>query len=609
MPSAFNFSASPFDCLSPQERDLVRANVDIAYFPAGATILEVGSVPTHLYVVIKGYVAQRDDGEDVGVYGPEDSFDGRGLVAGRVSSRFVAMEEVVAYQLTRNAVNSLISGNATFSALLFEGFSKKLTALSERRSRHEAHTLSMARVNQAFLRPPVFVDAHTDVRSVAAIFNQMRVNNVLVRDATAEPPRLGMFTLGSLSRAILDDTPLDRLPVGSLAHWRLISVSPDDHLYDALALMIRHRVTRVVVLEGSEVRGLLEQVDLLSFMANSSSLIMQRILQSETLEQLKRAAGEITDLVALLHRSGTRVGMIARLVQELNASLFDKAWSLIASHELQAGSCLFVMGSEGRGEQLLKTDQDNGLILRDDIDVPSDEIARSCERFSRALVDFGYPECPGGIMLSNPAWRMSASDFSRTAQGWLTEPTPERLMSLAIFIDAHPVSGDASLLDQVRQDVYALVNGNQFLMTRFAAAVEFFSSAPGWWNRILALGDDGTEQINLKKAGIFAIVHGLRSMALEARISATGSSERIAALVEAGVLAKEMGDELLESLHFLMGLRLKVGLAEIETNREVSGEVDMRRLSSLERDLLKDALAVVKRFKALLKQRFRLDLA
>lgn len=95
MPSAFNFSASPFDCLTPVQQRLVQDSVDIAYFPQGASILDLGTQPSHLFVIIKGYVQQLDGNEAVATYGPDDCFDGRALVAGKVSSRFVAAEEVV----------------------------------------------------------------------------------------------------------------------------------------------------------------------------------------------------------------------------------------------------------------------------------------------------------------------------------------------------------------------------------------------------------------------------------------------------------------------------------------------------------------------------------
>ena len=110
MPTAFNFSASPFDSLSPDEQRLVRNSVDIAYFRSGETILDVGIQPSHLFVIIKGLVHQYEGGEVINTYGIDDCFDGRGLVAEKVTSRFVAAEEVVAYQLAKKAVINLIVG-------------------------------------------------------------------------------------------------------------------------------------------------------------------------------------------------------------------------------------------------------------------------------------------------------------------------------------------------------------------------------------------------------------------------------------------------------------------------------------------------------------------
>ena len=161
MPSAFNFSESPFDSLNPDEQGLVRSSVDIAYFRAGETILDVGVAPTHLFVIIKGVVHQFEGSEVSNVYGVDDCFDGRGLVADKVSSRFQAAEEVVAYQLAKPAVSSLIASNATFGAMLFSDLSNKLSAISQRKSQHEMQSLSMARVDEAFVRPAHFVDEWT----------------------------------------------------------------------------------------------------------------------------------------------------------------------------------------------------------------------------------------------------------------------------------------------------------------------------------------------------------------------------------------------------------------------------------------------------------------
>lgn len=604
MPNAFNFSASPFDCLTPNEQRLVRDSVDVAYYPEGEVILEVGTEPTHLFVIIKGYVTQYDGDEVITTYGPDDTFDGRGLVAGKTSNRFVAMEEVVAYQLARQTVTDLIADNATFGALLFSDLSNKLSALSQRQSQHELQSLTLSRVDEAFLRPVYFVDSQTDVLSVVKVFQEQRTKQVLVRDTSVSPHRLGIFTTTSLQRAILDGTPLAALPVQAFTSFELIKVKPSDQVGDALAALMRHRVHRLIVAEGDQILGVLEALDVFSFLANHSHLITVQVDAANDIDALAQAAGQVTRMVTVLYRSGTRVSLIARLVQDLNARLFERTWQLIAPPDLVANSCLFVMGSEGRGEQLLKTDQDNGLILRDGYTPPAN-LQEICEQFSQALGRFGYPECPGNIMVSNPMWRKSAYDFGQMVKQWLLMPDANSLMNLAIFLDAHPVCGDAHLLAHAQQVLQRMATDNDAMLARFAAAIDAFGNSQGWWNRLLGL--ETHKGLHLKKEGIFPLVHGVRSLALAEHLQDTSTTARVEALVAKSVITPALGADLTQSLHFLMGLKLKAGLADIETENEISGSVDVTKLSTLERDLLKDALGVVKHFKTLLRSRFKLD--
>lgn len=605
MPSAFNFSASPFDCLSADERQLVREHVDIGYWREGETLLGPAMPPNHLIVVIKGFVHQYEGDEQVGRYGPDDNFDGRALVAGKVSSRFVAAEEVLAYLLHREAVTELISRNATFGALLFADLSQKLSALSARHSQPQLQSLTTARVAQAEVRPVQTVPGETDIVSVVRCFMAHRTDNVLVHDTSDTGDRLGIFTTTGLQRAILHGTPLAQLPVRELATFRLVTIAPDAYLFDALATMIRHKVRRLVVRDADQrILGTLDQLDVLGFLSNHSTLITRQIAEASDLAALQSAAERITTLIGLLHRGGTKVQLIARLVQELNAQLFERAWQLIAPPELVANSCLFVMGSEGRGEQLLKTDQDNGLVWRDGY-VPPPELPAICERFSQALVTFGYPECPGRIMVNNPAWHHDAATFGETVRRWLLIPSPESLMDLAIFLDAHAVAGDATLLEGVRREVFQLVMDHDVLLARFAAAINAFDEGVGWWNRLLHRGDGGS-QLNLKKAGLFPLVHGVRSLALAHRIAATGTVARIEALAADQRLPPDLATDLIDSLHFFMELKLRRGLDAAPGDDPQAIAVD--KLSPLDRDLLKDTLGVVKRFRTMLGQRFRLDM-
>lgn len=601
MPNAFNFSVSPFDCLDASEQRLVRDQVNVAYFRPGEVLLDAGDVPQHLFVLIKGYVQQFDGSELLATYGPDDSFDGRALVAGRAGSRFVAVDEVLAYELSHEAVNALIASNDTFSALLFSALGQKVQAVAGRNAEREMQSLHMAHVDEALLSPPHAVPADMDIVSVVRLFQAEKTSNVLVRDDVAQPPRWGIFTTSGLQRAILDGRPLDRLPVGELASWELITVRPDDQVGEALVLMQRHGVHRVVVQDDGKILGLLESLDLFGFLSNHSMLIDRRLRAATDLDALARAAAQMNDMIRRQYRGGTRVALLARLVQDLNGRLFEQAWQLIAPPELVQNSCLLVMGSEGRGEQLLKTDQDNALLLRDGY-VPPDDLPAICARFSEALARFGYPPCPGNVMLSNATWRGTVQDFARRVRKWLVLPEADSLINLAVFMDAHAVCGDAELLASLRRQVFGMLAEDDAMMSRFAAVVDAFGDGTRWWRRMLGGGE---ANLNVKKAGMFPLVHGVRSMALAERIDATSTEARIRALQEAGALDAETAQELTESLHFFMGLRLKAGLDEMDRGQPVSGKVDLAGLTPLERDLLKDALAAVRRFRAQLRLRFR----
>ena len=605
MPSAFPFSQSPFDALTPEQQARLRGSIDIAYYPEGTVVLEAGGPTTCLWVNIKGHVAQMEGEDTLASHGPEDVWDGRALVAGRSSHRFVATEELLAYQLPRDVLMGLIAENATFGALLFSDLGQKLSALSERSSAHELQSLTLSRVDEAFLRPAHVVDAQTDVLSVVRVLHAHDARAVLVRDAEACPPALGIFTHTAVQEAVLSGRPLDATPVREFARFHLLGVKPSDTLGDALALLTRHRVHRLVVADGEQVLGLLEALDVFGFLSGHSHQLALQIEAADSIEALAQAAGQMNGLLARLHRSGTRVSLIARLVQDLQARLLERAWALIAPPELVANSCLLVMGSEGRGEQLLKTDQDNALVLRDGYTPPLD-LDRICERFSQALAAFGYPPCPGQIMVSHPQWRHSQSAFTQHVRQWLLMPDADALMKLAIFLDAHAVAGDASLLKGVQHEARRSAMHSDALLARFASAVEAFGSSQGWWNRLLHLGDAPTG-VHLKKEGIFPLVHGVRSLALQAGLSETGTVARLEALAARGVISAAQASDWGQCLHFLMGLKLQAGLQELDRDQPVSGTVDVARLSTLERDLLKDALAVVRQFKAFLHQHFRLD--
>ena len=156
--------------------------------------------------------------------------------------------------------------------------------------------------------------------------SQQGLTNALVRDGDGE--RLGIFTTTDLRDALLRDVPPAALAVREVARFELIEVHPDAELFEALWLMVRHRVHRLLVRDGDAVLGVLSQLDLVSFVANHSHIVALQIDEADSVAELQAAALRIDGMVALLHDGGIKIERIARLVGELNQRLFARLWSL-----------------------------------------------------------------------------------------------------------------------------------------------------------------------------------------------------------------------------------------------------------------------------------------
>ena len=466
-------------------------------------------------------------------------------------------------------------------------------------SQREMLTLLSACVRDACLQPPHYVDGALDLVSVCRELSARGLTHTLVRDGE----RLGIFTTTDLRDAVLRDRPPAALTVRDLARFDLVEVDAGADLFEALWLMVRRRVNRLVVREGTEVLGILGQLDLVSFVANHSHLAVLQIDQAASTGDLRAAAQRIDGLVAQLHDGGLRVERIARLVAELNRRLLVRLWQLVAPPELVANSCLLVMGSEGRGEQIVKTDQDNALLLRDGFDWPRlDEVA---QRFNTALIDFGWPPCPGGIMLTNPAWRASVGQFREALRDWVYGSEPHGVMHLAMFFDAFAVAGDAALLGALREHLDRILAGGDAFFARFAAAADQFDEPNSWWSRLTARADE--QPLDLKKLGSFPIVHGVRALSLRHGVHEVSTADRLGRLIELGQVDAPLGTDLIEALHYLMGLKLRHQLHQRAGGEPASNLVRPSDLSTLDRDQLKGALAIVRRFRGLLRLRFSLD--
>jgi CBS domain-containing protein len=598
MPDAFAFDSTPFDALTPAERVRLQQACERRSFDAETAVLAAGHEASHAFVLVSGHLREVEAGEETAIHGPGALVGAHAMLVGRPSGTITALDAAQAIAIPRETMQALMAANAQFSARVYAGLADRLDEDARSGSQREFVSLMTMRVKDAYVRKPFFVDAGLDLVSVCRLLAEQRQTSALVRDGD----RLGMFTTTDLRDALLLARPPSEVAVREVAQFDLVAVDAEQELFVALLMMVRHRVHRLAVLGAGEVVGVLGQIDLMSFVSNHSHLIALQIEQATSLQDLKTAAQRVDGLLAVLHAGGIKIELIAGMVSALNTRLFARLWAMLAPPELVANSCLLVMGSEGRGEQILKTDQDNALLLRDGFEFPG--LATFAARFSAALSEIGYPPCPGDIMVTNPLWRQPLAGFRDSIRDWLYGSDPEGPMRLAIFFDAAAVAGDASLLVQARSWLDTILSDNDAFLARFASAADQFLEPGGWWSRLTTRRDQ--QPLDLKKFGTFPIVHGVRALSLQYRVREAGTTQRLRALVEQGRIPEPMAGDLLEALHFLMALKLKHQLRQRQLGQPATNLVRAADLSTLERDQFKDSLAIIKSFRAFLHQHFRL---
>ncbi|WP_107860829.1 DUF294 nucleotidyltransferase-like domain-containing protein [Neisseria weaveri] len=597
----FDFSYAPYDSLNPSQRQILQSSVNITFFDDEEVIIKPQQPIEHLYVIIKGLVKEIGaEGEVVALYHARDTFDTRALAEGVSQHQFIVAEQALVYTIPKVAVMQIVESNPQFGAYFYASVAEKFASLSENKNEDEFASLFTAKVKDACRNNTLWLEGGATILEAAQLMREAKAKSLLVN----HEGKVGLFTESVFRNIVIAGASSDE-PAHKWSTFDLISIESDDFIFNALLRMTQFNIQRVVVEENGKVVGALEQIDVLAYVSNHSHLVAQRLERAKSVDELVGIALQMTESIKVLRKNGVRAAQLAQLMQVLNSSLFEKAWRMIAPPEIYEQSCLIVMGSEGRGEQVLKTDQDNALILREGVDIQT--AAEAAERFSEVLAELGYPPCKGKIMVNNPEWRKTLPEFKKMVSRWCFEPSPAAMMNLAIFIDAKSVAGDSSLLEEVKGHLKKHLSNDAGMLMTFARAIEQFDvHGQGFFSQLIRR--ESAQKMDIKKMGLFPVVHGVRALALEARLDETNTFERIQKLVQLNILDEQLGKDVAEAQRYLMEMRLKAGLLSMH-NGQVSepNQVDIYSLSTLERDLLKDALQVVKRFKNVVRHHFHLN--
>ncbi len=595
---SFLSNIHPFEELNQEELHKCIKHMDIAYYPKNAILISPEKIHDHFFIIIKGSVHEMKDGEILMDFHQEDSFDANSLIYSKCKTTFIVHEDLICYELEKNTFLQLLETNLKFKDFFLNNLVNKFQVLKDKEYTSALTTFMLDKVEDTIVHDACVVEEDTKLLDAIKKSMEFKTSTIIVKK---HDNSYGIITDSLLKVKVLLEGRDLNIKVSEIAIFPLLYVYNDDYLFDALSLLIKRNIKRVAVLNSKdELIGILEQIDVLSHFANHTNVVDTKIKKSKNLEELKLASISLMNIIKTMQAKGVKVNHISNLIGQLNTKVYKKLCELIIPKDLLKTCCFIVMGSEGRNEQIIKTDQDNALVIQDGIEISL--YTPYAKKITEALIDFGYPRCEGNIMVSNPFWCKRVEDYKKETARWIEAPDMQNYMDLAIFFDSFAVAGEKDLLIKLKDDLFEKLHDKDVFLAYFAKSTLTFDTP-----RTVASFMTKKHLIDIKKTGVFPIVQGIRSLALREKIRETTTVKRIKILTEKKVLQNEMANELLEAFEVLNTLRLKSHLAQIQDKKSINNSIDTHTLGKIERDLLKDSFQIVNSFKKFISYSFKID--
>jgi CBS domain-containing protein len=449
-------------------------------------------------------------------------------------------------------------------------------------------------------RAPVSCSPGTPLQEALAQMHRGRIGSMLVADPQGRP--IGILTrYDVLGRVALAQVPMDS-PISDVMVQPVHTLTTADTAQDAALLMSRHGIRHVPVTRDGVAVGLVSERDLFAMQRLSLKQVGTSIRAAADIDTLKLVAQDIRRFARSLLSQGVQARQLTALTSHLNDGLTHRLLELkAAEHGIALGAiCWLALGSEGRAEQTVATDQDNALILPDDtMDGQRNDILAFARDVNLALDACGYPLCRGRVMAGEPGCCLTLREWRERFAGWIEHGAPSDLLQASIYFDLRALAGNADLARQLQAEVYGAARRTpRFLKQMALNALE--RTPPLNWVGAVDVDDDG--KIDLKLRGTAIFVDAARLYSLAHGSTLTSTRERFeSAGVRMGLAPAEY-QAWSGAFEFLQMLRLRVQLegggAQAEPNR-----ISVAGLNDIDRRILKESLRVARS----LQQRLRLD--
>ena len=566
------------------------------YYPPDGTILEEGADGSpNLFILLQGQATARqaDRPDEARHLEAGELFPLEDLLASQApTARYTALQDCFCLLIPWPQAESVAQRSRVWAGFLQQRGQVFLEA-SRQRLREEQAALAVYQqswerpLRDQHLRPAVTLPTSAGLRLVLETMQRERIGSVVLTQA--DGAATGILTRHDLlERVVLPAITLDT-PVSAVMSQPLLTLSPADTAMDAALLMTRHGLRHVPVVSEGRVTGMLSERDLFGLQSQSIHHVSAAIRSAEQLPALQQAATAVREFTQHLLAQGLQARTLTSLISHLNDLLTRRIVTLEAD---RAGmtlddACWLALGSEGREEQTIATDQDNAWVVRQFEGASTrQQWLTIAERVNAVLDACGFPLCRGGIMASNPQCCLSVAEWTQQFRHWITQASPQDLLKASVFFDLRAVAGNAAWVAPLKANIALLVPSHPLFLRALVENHLTHGVPLNWLGQLQGQDEQGHEVIDLKLQGTGLWVEAARIMALAQGISATSTRQRLQLAGTRMHVSEPEVQAWLDSFDYLQLLRLHAQAkpADASPNRNW---LRLDRITAVDRQLLK----------------------
>lgn len=611
---------TPFAQMAPEHVERFISASQQAYFAPGETVLSPGAGPVkHLYYLRRGSVTRRRGlAEAAGgaEYEPGDLFPVSAALGQRpVTATYTAETDAFCLLLPAEEMQALATASAAFGDYLNRRVARFLELLQRAvQVAYASQTLAEQSLEAPLgtlpRRVPVTVAPHTPLQQALTSMHERRVGSMLVADAAGAA--LGILTRHDvLARVTLPQRPL-ATPISEVMTTPLLTLTTAHTALDAVLLLSRHGIRHVPVVEDGRLFSIVSERDLFALQRLSLKHVSTSIRAATDLDTLRTQAAAIRRLARNLLGQGVHARQLTELISHLNDILVEQLVGLVAARhgvDLKR-ACWLAFGSEGRAEQTIATDQDNGLVFDSD-DAERDRPAwlAFAREVNEGLDHCGYPLCKGNVMASNRWCCLTPAEWARRFERWMEHGAPADLLNASIYFDLRGVAGRLELATPLRELIVRRAAALPRFMKQMALNALGRRPPLNWRGALEPREEAGRKVIDLKLQGTAIFVDAARLYALARGVAATSTRARLAGVARDIGIEPQEGEAWISAFEYLQSLRLRVQLAAGSSSGdpaptlEGANLIDVASLNDIDRRMLRESMHVARS----LQQRMEMD--